>query len=101
MKRIAEIADLALKVLSCVAIVCAGVWALYTFRLGVSTDWQDNIPLETQVLPYQDDLRLLVVHVKSKSPRNASFELDSTRHDSYQLRVRKLATDAKAGTVFR
>ncbi|MFL9961344.1 hypothetical protein PQR02_09570 [Paraburkholderia sediminicola] len=100
MKRIAEIADLALKVLSCVAIVCAGIWALYTFRLGGSTDWQDNITLETQVLPYHDDLRLLVVHVKSKNPRNATFELDSTQHDSYQLRVRKLATDAKAGTVF-
>jgi len=100
MKKAIEIADLALKVLSCIAILCAGVWALFTFRLGGSTDWQGNITLETQILPYHDDLRLLVIHAKSKNPRNATFELDRDAHDSYQLRIRKLATDGKSNTVF-
>lgn len=100
MRKITEFADLALKVLSCLAIIGAGVWALWVFWLGGSTDWQNNITLETQVLPYHDDLRLLVVHVKSKNPRSATFELDASKKDSYELRVRKLAADAKAGTVF-
>ncbi|OJA61088.1 hypothetical protein [Burkholderia ubonensis] len=100
MKRATEIADLVLKVLSCFAIIGAAGWAVWVFWLGGSTDWQDNITLDTQVLPYHDDLRLLVIHAKSKNPRNATFELDSTKHDSYQMRVRKLASDAKAGTVF-
>jgi len=100
MKRAIEIADLALKVLSCLAIIGAAGWAVWVFWLGGSTDWQDNITLETEVLPYHDDLRLLVIHAKSKNPRNATFELNSTQHDSYQMRVRKLASDAKAGTVF-
>ncbi|CAB3755774.1 hypothetical protein [Paraburkholderia solisilvae] len=100
MKRAIEIADLTLKVLSCIAIVCAGGWAVWVFRLGGSTDWQDNITLETHVLPYHDDLRLLVVHAKSKNPRNSTFELNSSQHDSYQLRVRKLVPDAKSGTLF-
>jgi len=100
MKRASEIAELLLKTLSCVAIIGGGVWALWGFWLGGSTDWQDNISLETQVLPYRDNLRLLVVHVKSKNPRNTTFELDSNLHDSYQLRVRRLAGDGKVGTVF-
>ncbi|WP_074772187.1 hypothetical protein [Paraburkholderia fungorum] len=100
MKKATEFADLFLKFLSCVAIVCAGIWALYTFRLGGSTDWQDNITLETQILPYRGDLRLLVVHAKSKNPRNTTFELNSALGDTYQLRIRKLTPDAKAGTVF-
>ncbi|CAD6533052.1 hypothetical protein ACFQ3P_14450 [Paraburkholderia sabiae] len=100
MKRAIEIADFALKVLSCLAIIGAAGWAVWVFWLGGSTDWQDNITLETEVLPYHDDLRLLVIHAKSKNPRNATFELNSTKHDSYQMRVRKLASDAKAGTVF-
>lgn len=100
MKRAAEIADLFLKTLSCIAILSAGAWAAWVFWLGGATDWQNNITLETHVLPYRDDLCLLVIHAKSKNPRNTTFELDSTRHDSYQLRVRKLASDAKAGTVF-
>jgi hypothetical protein len=40
------------------------------------------------------------VHVKSKNPHNTTFELFSKEHDSFVLRVRKIATDAKAGTVF-
>ncbi|VWD37270.1 hypothetical protein BLA17378_07777 [Burkholderia aenigmatica] len=100
MKKITEIADFTFKVLSCLAIIGAGGWAVWGFWLGGWTDWQDNITLETQVLPYRDDLRLLVVHAKSKNPRNATFELDSMKHDSYQMRVRKLPSDAKAGAVF-
>lgn len=99
MKKVTEFADLAVKILSCLAIIGAGVWALWVFWLGGSTDWQNNITLETQVLPYHDDLRLLVVHVKSKNPRSASFELDDSKKDSFELRVRKLPGAAKVGTV--
>ncbi|RKE25258.1 hypothetical protein B0G76_6785 [Paraburkholderia sp. BL23I1N1] len=100
MRRAIEIVDLGLKVLSCIAILCAGAWAAWVFWLAGSTDWQNNLTLETQVLPYHDNLRLLVVHIRSKNPRTATFELDSDRHDSFQLRVRKLSAGAKAGTVF-
>jgi len=100
MKRTTEFFDLAQKILTCAAIVCAGAWAVWIFVLGGSTGWQANITIETQVLPYHDDLRLLVVHVTSKNPRNVTFELNSDDHDSYVLHVRKLAGDAKAGTAF-
>jgi len=100
MKKAIEIADLTLKILSCAAIVGAGCWALWVFWLSGSTDWQANVTLETQVLPYHDNLRLLVVHAKAKNPRNTTFELVSKEHDSYWLRVRKVPADAKAGTVF-
>ncbi|AOJ69531.1 MULTISPECIES: hypothetical protein [Burkholderia] len=100
MKRAIEILDLILKVLSCIAILVAGGWAAWIFWLGGSTDWQNNITLDTQVLPYHDNLRLLVIHAKSKNPRNSTFALTSSNKDTYQLRVRKLPVDAKAGTVF-
>lgn len=100
MKRTIEVADLVLKILSCVAILGAGGWALYTFWLGGANNWQSNVTIETQVLPYRDDLRLLVVHVKAKNPRTATFELESRLHDSYALRVRKIADAAKVGAVF-
>jgi hypothetical protein len=50
-------------------------------------------------MPYQDDLRLLVVHVKSKNPRNVGFELDSKRNHTFQLRFRKFPSDAKVNAV--
>jgi hypothetical protein len=100
MQRATEITDLFLKVLSCLAIVAGGLWAFFQFDIGGATDWQCNVSIETQVLPYSDDTRLLVVHVKSKNPRNATFELFSKDHDSFLLRVRKIDPRSKVGTVF-
>ncbi|MFM0644986.1 hypothetical protein PQR14_11685 [Paraburkholderia bryophila] len=99
MKRILEIADLVLKVLSCVAIIGGGVWAYYQFDIAGATDWQNNLALETAVLPYRDDLRLLVVHVKSKNPRNTKFDLVKKDGDSFVLRVQRVADNAQVDTV--
>lgn len=99
MKKAIEIADLALKVLSCIAIIGGGVWAYYQFKIAGSTDWQNNLALETQVLPYHDDLRLLVVHVKSKNPRNVTFNLRKKDGDSFVLRVQRIEDDAKVNTI--
>jgi len=100
MKRATEIADLTLKVLSCLAIVIAGAWALLNFRFSGSTDWRANIASETQVLPYHDDLWLLVIHVRTKNPRPTKFELTTENHDSYMLRVSRLPDDGKMKVVY-
>lgn len=99
MKRALDIADLALKVLSCLAIIGGGIWAYYQFDLAGATNWQSNLSIETQVLPYRDDLRLLVVHVKSKNPRSVSFRLVKKDGDSFVLRVQRVSDDAKANTI--
>lgn len=99
MKKAIEIADLALKVFSCLAIIGGGVWAYYQFDIAGSTGWQNNLALETQVLPYHDDLRLLVVHVRSKNPRNVEFDLVKKDGDSFVLRVQRVADDAKVNTM--
>ncbi|WP_423392484.1 hypothetical protein [Burkholderia sp. LMG 21824] len=99
MKRALDIADLALKVLSCLAILGGGVWAYYQFDLAGATNWQSNLSIETQVLPYQDDLRLLVVHVKSKNPRSVAFRLVKKDGDSFVLHVQRVSDDAKANTI--
>ncbi|WP_071756663.1 hypothetical protein [Burkholderia ubonensis] len=99
MKRTLDIADLALKVLSCLAILGGGVWAYYQFDIAGATNWQSNLSLETQVLPYRDDLRLLVVHVKSKNPRSVAFRLVKQDGDSFVLRVQRVVDDAKANTI--
>lgn len=53
------------------------------------------------MLPYHDNLRLLVVHVESKNPRPNKFELRSDHHDSFELRVRRLSPNATEGKVFK
>ena len=94
MKRAIEMADLVLKVLSCLAIIGGAMWAYYQFDISGSTGWQNNLALETQVLPYHDDLRLLVVHAKSKK-----FDLVKKDGDSFVLRVQRVADDAKVNAI--
>ncbi|UVE64777.1 hypothetical protein L2Y90_13055 [Burkholderia pyrrocinia] len=99
MKRATEIADLSLKGLSCLAIIIAGAWALWIFGLGGSRDWQLNLSMDASVLPYRDDLRIVVVHVHAKNPRPITFQLSSKAGDVYELRVRQVARDKGANAV--
>lgn len=99
MKTWFEKADSALRIFTFLVVVAAVLWAIYQYGLTESNDSTDNITLETKVLPYHDNLRLLVVHVKAKNPRNYEFALNSDQGDSFKLCLRKIATDAKENTV--
>lgn len=59
----------------------------------------NNISLDTAVLPYRNDLRLLVIHVRSTNPRTSKFEFDAT-NATFTLDVRQLPNDGNAQTVF-
>jgi hypothetical protein len=98
-KRATEIADLSLKILSCLAIIGAGGWALWIFGLSGSRDWQLNLTMDANVLPYQDNLCLVVVHVHVRNPRPVTFQLDSKAHDTYELRVRQIGAGKAANAV--
>ncbi|CAE6846454.1 hypothetical protein R75461_07266 [Paraburkholderia nemoris] len=98
MKKL-EIADFVIRLLTLASLIAGGLWVYYQYEIGGATAWQTNLTLETQTLPYHDDLRLLVVHVKSKNPRSVEFDLVKKEGDSFTLRVRKIACDAKGNTV--
>jgi len=64
-----------------------GGWDIYKWRLAGADDWMINLSLEAEVLPYTKDLRLLVVHVRSKNatgnevefkPSLTTFTLDAS-----------------------
>lgn len=98
MKKAIDIADLIVKCLSSLAIIVGGYWAYYQFDLGGAKGWEDNMSIQTQVMPYHDNLRLLVVHVKSKNPRNVKFELNKP-DGSFELLVHKIPDELKSGAV--
>jgi hypothetical protein len=77
---------------------CWWRWTFYHFVLGGATDWVNNMSIQTQVLPYQDNLRLLVVHVKSKNPRAVYLILDQPG-DSFDLFIRKVPDGLKSGAI--
>ncbi|WP_146120936.1 hypothetical protein [Burkholderia cepacia] len=58
-----------------ITIIVGGLWVYYQFDLAGSSDWAINLNVSTEVIPYHDDLALLVVHVRSRNPRNSKVAL--------------------------
>ena len=94
-----DIADFLRKTFSALAVLIGGGWGFYKYIIGGSTSWMNNISLDTNVLPYRDNLRLLVIHVRSTNPRTSKFEFDRP-NASFKLDVRSLANDRNAPTIF-
>jgi len=92
-------ADLMLKAVSIIAFGVAGWWTYSQYLSAGGDEWMVNVEIQTEVLPYKDDLRMLVVHVKSKNPWNRLIEFDKAENDSYTLTARKVATGLKAGAT--
>ncbi len=93
-----QVADIALKIVSCIAIVVTGIWAYYQFALKGADAWVVNMQLSTDVLPYHDNLRLLVVHIKTKNPTSATLNVEKGK-GSFDLVIRKLPLDLKVGAT--
>lgn len=92
-------AEFILKVVSIGAFAVAAVWAGYQYNVGGSTGWMVNLDVTTEVLPYKDNLRMLVVRVRSKNPRAASIEFYRAEKDSFTLTVRKIPDGMKEGAA--
>ena len=87
-----------LKYFPTLAVVVGAIWGYYMFYLGGETDWISNITIQAQVLPYRDNLRLVVVHVKTKNPRPVAFEINH-KNGIFVLHVKKIASNLPANTV--
>ncbi|WP_395070524.1 hypothetical protein [Paraburkholderia silvatlantica] len=99
MRRLA-IADFFVRVATLIFVLIACLWLYFHFVYGQDELWQGNINLSAEVLPYHDDLKLLVVHVRTKNPRDVQFELNKEEMDSFELRARELPLNGAEGKVF-
>ena len=94
----ADVADPVSKWATIAAIVVAGVWAYFQFWASGARDWAINMSITTEVIPYHDNLALLVIHVHPANPRNIAIDLDSKR-DVYQVTVKEIPEGKPIGTV--
>ncbi|SAL07559.1 hypothetical protein AWB81_08158 [Caballeronia arationis] len=59
----------------------------------------NNISLDTRVLPYRDNLCLLVIHVHSTNPRASKFEFDE-KNATFRLDIRLIPDGRDVRTLF-
>lgn len=93
-----QVADPVSKWTTTLALLIGGGWAFYQFALGGAANWTINLALTTEVVPYHNNLALLVVHVKSKNPTNKEFDFDAP-NASFRLKVRKIPDNLKRGAI--
>jgi hypothetical protein len=86
--------DVVLKVMSIAAIIAAGAWAYYQFRLADTDASNIQMSVTTEVLKYSGDNRLLMIHVR---PKNIGKVMVAPRH--LAVTVRDLPVDLKPGAV--
>ena len=89
--------ELIVKWSGVVAIAAGGVWGLYKWDLGEANDWMVNLEMFTEVLPYSDNLRLPVVHVRSKNPTANRVEF-KRRNSTFTLKVQRVPAGLKPGS---
>lgn len=58
----------------------------------------DTWCISTEVVPYHDDLALLVVHVRSRNSRNNRVSLEPP-NDAFTLTIKELPKDKQKGSV--
>lgn len=98
LSRLGEIGDPLSKWATIAAIIGGGVWAIYQYSAAGARDWAINMSITTEVIPYHDNLALLVVHVHPQNPRTNYVDLDPKR-DKYVLTIRQVPEDRHEGDV--
>jgi len=77
------------SILTILALLATGAWAFYRWQLSGGSDWMVNLDMTTEVLPYSKDLRLLVVHVKSKNATTSEVDFNPPR-DTFTLSAKEI-----------
>ncbi len=83
-------AEIALTCTSLIAIPVAGWWAYHNFSVEDTHEANPNISVSADVLPYDDDRRLLVVHVRPKNVGKVPIELDGGTKGDIDVEIKAL-----------
>jgi hypothetical protein len=91
--------EFALTCCSLIAIPVAGWWAYNNFTNEDTDEASPNITVSAEVLPYDADRRLLVVHVKPKNAGRVPVELDGGAKGDIDVFVKTFPAGLDSGRV--
>jgi hypothetical protein len=93
---IASTLDPLSKLAQIAAVVIAGVWAYRAHLLSGEDDLVPEVWVSTQAVAYNQDTRLLVVHIREKNVGKVPLDL---KPDSLTLTVKKIPDSLRPGLV--
>lgn len=84
------------KLASIIAMCIGGAWVLYNFHIQDSAATNPELKIETEVFPYSDDTRLVIIHLKPHNIGKVPIEIEG---DGLSLRITKYPKNAKVGLL--
>ena len=78
--------------------VGAAGWGLFRWTEGGGRDWMVNLQRSADVLPYDGDTRLVMVHLRSVNPLDREFEFDRPS-GRYAIDVYALPERVRSGST--
>lgn len=99
LERVKTWAELALTCASLVGIPVAAWWAFHNFSVEDTHEANPNISVSAEILPYDNERRLLVVHVKPRNPGKVPIELDGGKKGDIDVLVKSFPTGLASGLV--
>jgi hypothetical protein len=99
LEKVKPWAEFALTCASLLAIPVAGWWAYHNFSVEDTDEVNPNISVSADVLPYDSDRRLLIVHVKPKNVGKVPFELDGGKQGDIDVLVKVIPPKMDSGHI--
>lgn len=91
--------DFVLTCMSLIAIPVAGWWAYHNFTVEDTHERNPNISVSADVLPYDDDHRLLVVHIRPKNVGKVPIELNGGKKGDIDVAIKALPSKLSNGYI--
>ena len=97
LEKVKPWADLLLTVVSLIAIPVTGWWAYHNFSVEDTHEANPNISVTAEVMPYDDERRLLVVHIRPKNLGKVPIELLGGKRGDINLDIKVLPSKSPNG----
>ncbi|MGG1944692.1 hypothetical protein AB1286_07775 [Trinickia sp. NRRL B-1857] len=92
-------AELALTCGSLIALPVGAYWVVHNFSVEDTHEANPNISVTADVMPYDGDRRLLLVHVRPKNAGKVPIELDGGKEGDIKITVGELPATLPDGPV--
>ncbi|PTB17869.1 hypothetical protein C9I57_25420 [Trinickia symbiotica] len=92
-------AELALTCASFIALPVGGWWVYHNFSVEDTHEINPNISVTAEFKPYDDERRLLIVHVRPKNVGKVPIELDGGKNGDIEVQVKVIPSKMADGPI--
>lgn len=96
-ETVASLTDWLFKVASIIAIAIGGWWTYHIFDVTAVEESNLTLSISTDIIDYQDSLKLLVIHTRPKNLGKIPVEIGGKKAGGFHVSIKKLEKNIQGG----